>query len=69
MTAWSGLRGYVGLTLSLYILADVTIRDEAYRYLAFFYTAAIVVLTVIIQGCSFELLLKVCSFSIHLLWQ
>ena len=35
VTVWSGLRGYVGLTLSLYILADVTIKDEAYRFQAF----------------------------------
>ncbi|KAK9868440.1 hypothetical protein WJX84_000685 [Apatococcus fuscideae] len=57
ITAWSGLRGYVGLTLALYILSNPAVMDEVHRSQAFFYVAAVVVLTVIVQGCTFELFL------------
>lgn len=74
VTAWAGLRGLVGLILALLVLLDPriggTVDGAAYRQRAFFFMATTVVLTVVVQGTAFELLLnlRVCS-RIHMYYE
>lgn len=56
---WSGLRGIVGLTLALTVLTDSTAGNAAYRDQQFFFMSCILVLTVVVQGGTFPILLKV----------
>ena len=39
---WAGLRGAVGLSLSLYVLLDNSIEDLRYRTLTFFFVGMMV---------------------------
>jgi NhaP-type Na+/H+ and K+/H+ antiporter len=41
---WAGLRGAVGLSLSLFVLLDNTIEDLRYRTLSFFFMGMMVTL-------------------------
>ena len=59
LTAWSGIRGVVGLVLALYVLVDSSIPHEAYRTQVFFFLATTVVLTVVLQGITYAALAKV----------
>lgn len=58
--AWGGLRGAVGLALALFVSLDNQIADARFTTLTFFYIAAIVLLTLLIQGTTTPLLLQVC---------
>lgn len=58
--AWGGLRGAVGLALALFVSLDNQIADVRFTTLTFFYIAAIVLLTLLIQGTTTPLLLQVC---------
>ena len=60
LTAWSGLRGIVGLALALYVLLDARIENAAYRTQAFFFMSTTLVLTVVVQGSLYGPLLMVC---------
>lgn len=42
MQVWAGLRGAVGLSLSLFVLLDNTIEDLRYRTLSFFFMGMMV---------------------------
>jgi hypothetical protein len=60
---WSGLRGAVGLALSLFVLLDfsgpdATKADRAFGSLAFYYMAAITLLTLLVQGVTMAPLLR-----------
>ena len=57
--AWSGLRGAVGLALSLSVYNDRHLHSVDFRVTQFFHVGAIVLLTVTIQGSTMRLLLKV----------
>jgi NhaP-type Na+/H+ and K+/H+ antiporter len=57
--SWSGLRGAVGLSLSLFVLLDGQISDTRFRTLAFFHMGAVAFLTLIIQGTTMAPLLTV----------
>ncbi|CAL8468287.1 g7827 [Coccomyxa elongata] len=57
LTAWSGLRGIVGLALALYVLLDPGIGNAAYRSQAFFFMSTTLVLTVVVQGSLYGPLL------------
>ncbi len=59
LTAWSGLRGIVGLALALYVLVDPGIGNAAYRSQAFFFMSTTLVLTVVVQGSLYGALLMV----------
>eukprot|EP00884_Botryococcus_braunii_P017513 jgi/Botrbrau1/4445/Bobra.0348s0033.1 len=55
--SWSGLRGAVGLSLSLFVLLDGKISDVRFRTQAFFHMGAVAFLTLMIQGSTMGLLL------------
>ena len=55
----SGLRGAVGLSLSLFVLLDEKISDSRYRTLSFFFMGIIAFLTTLIQGTLMTPLLQV----------
>ena len=55
----SGLRGAVGLSLSLFVLLDEKIADSRYRTLSFFFMGITAFLTTLIQGTSMGPLLQV----------
>lgn len=59
LTAWSGLRGIVGLVLALYVFMDPAIGNAAYRTQAFFFMSSTLVLTVVVQGSLYGPLLVV----------
>ena len=59
VTVWSGIRGIVGIVLALLVLNDSAITDEAFKQRCFFLMATTVVLTVVIQGSTYSLVLKV----------
>lgn len=63
-TAWSGIRGFVGLILALMVYVDTSIDDQAYKLLCFFFMATTACLTIVIQGGAFEIILWV-SISSH----
>ena len=56
----SGLRGAVGLSLSLFVLLDRQISDLRFRSLAVFFMGAQALLTLVIQGTTMPWLLQVC---------
>jgi len=56
--SWSGLRGAVGLALSLFVLLDTRIANEQFRVLSFFFMGAITLLTLLVQGCTMTPLLR-----------
>ena len=56
---WAGLRGAVGLALSLFVLFDGQISDTSFRLLAFFFMGLIAAITIMIQGTTTGLLLQV----------
>ena len=58
-TAWSGVRGFVGLILALMVSVDTDIQDEPYKLLCLFFMATTACLTIITQGGIFELVLWV----------
>ena len=55
----SGLRGAVGLSLSLFVLLDQKIADSRYRTLSFFFMGIVAFLTTLIQGTLMGPLLQV----------
>ena len=55
----SGLRGAVGLSLSLFVLLDQKISDSRYRTLSFFFMGITAFLTTLIQGTSMGPILQV----------
>ena len=65
MTCWhrSGLRGAVGLALSLFVFLDDSIADRRFRVLTFFYMGAMAFLTLIIQGTTTPFLLRVSALA------
>ena len=58
-TAWSGIRGFVGLILALMVSVDTDIHNEPYKLLCLFFMATTACLTIIVQGGVFELVLWV----------
>ena len=56
---WAGLRGAVGLALSMFILFDGQFSDRSFRLLAFFFMGMIAAITILIQGTTTGLLLEV----------
>ena len=66
-TCWhrSGLRGAVGLALSLFVFLDDSIADRRFRVLTFFYMGAMAFLTLIIQGTTTPFLLRVRAWAGH----
>ena len=57
----SGLRGAVGLSLSLFVLLDNQISDQRFRTLSLFFMGCIAFLTTIIQGTTMGPFLQVRS--------
>ena len=57
----SGLRGAVGLSLSLFVYLDTSISNEQFRVLTFFYMGAQAFLTLCLQGTSMAYILRVRS--------
>lgn len=55
----SGLRGAVGLALSLFVFLDEAIADERFRVLTFFYIGTQAFLTLMLQGTTMPTLLRV----------
>lgn len=55
---WAGLRGAVGLALSLFVLFDGQISDKSFRLLAFFFMGLIAAITIVIQGTTTGVLLQ-----------
>lgn len=64
-TAWSGIRGFVGLILALMVYVDTSIDDQAYKLLCFFFMATTACLTIVVQGGAFEIILWVSISSHH----
>ena len=56
---WSGLRGAVGLALSLFVLFDTSITDIHFRVLVFFMVSMEAAISIVVQGSSMGLLLQV----------
>jgi len=60
--AWSGLRGAVGLALSLFVVLDFqnapNLSDRQFGELCFFYMGAITLLTLLVQGVTMAPLLR-----------
>ena len=54
----AGLRGAVGLSLSLFVLLDRQISDLRFRSLAVFFMGAQALLTLVIQGTTMPWLLQ-----------
>lgn len=54
-----GLRGAVGLSLSLFVLLDQKISDDRYRTLSFFFMGIVAFLTTLIQGATMAPILQV----------
>lgn len=70
-TAWSGIRGFVGLILALMVSVDPDIQDEPYKLLCLFFMATTACLTIVVQGGFFELVLWVsccCASGNHSLF-
>ncbi len=63
---WAGLRGAVGLALSLFVLFDGQISDESFRLLAFFFMGLIAAITIVTQGTTTGFLLQVSIAPSHL---
>ena len=62
----SGLRGAVGLSLSLFVLLDDQIADRRYRTLSLFFMGITAFLTTLVQGTTMGPVLQVLSiFLIH----
>ncbi|MGV2390185.1 MAG UNVERIFIED_CONTAM: hypothetical protein LVR29_23800 [Microcystis novacekii LVE1205-3] len=55
---WAGLRGAVGVTMSLFIFLDELILDERYKYLCLFFMALMAFITVLVNGIT-KLVLQV----------
>ena len=62
---WAGLRGAVGLALSLFVLFDGQISDKSFRLLAFFFMGLIAAITIVIQGTTTGVLLQVSVAPSH----
>lgn len=66
---WAGLRGAVGLALSMFLLFDGEVSDRSFRLLAFFFTGMIAAITILVQGATTGLLLEVtpcaCLFKVE----
>ena len=62
---WAGLRGAVGLALSLFVLFDGQISDKSFRLLAFFFMGLIAAITIVIQGTTTGVLLQVSTAPSH----
>jgi len=60
---WSGLRGAVGLTLSLIVYNSTEFEDEQFKLLVFFHVAMMAVLTLLLQGSTTSLLLKALGYT------
>ena len=56
---WAGLRGAVGLALSMFILFDRQVSDRSFRVLAFFFMGLIAAITILVQGTTTGILLQV----------
>ena len=56
---WAGLRGAVGLALSMFLLFDGQVSDRSFRLLAFFFMGMIAAITILVQGTTTGLLLQV----------
>ncbi|KAK9789560.1 hypothetical protein WJX73_006097 [Symbiochloris irregularis] len=63
ITAWSGIRGLVGLVLALSVLDASSIGDKRFQVSSFYFMATTLVLTTVVQGSSYSLLLKVAGQS------
>ena len=65
ITAWSGLRGVVGLVLALEGLDSGVIGTQkgSFRELCFFHFGAVLVLTTVVQGGTFKVVLKACQID------
>ena len=61
---WAGLRGAVGLALSLFVLFDGQISDRSFRLLAFFFMGLISAITICVQGSTTGILLQVSHRSL-----
>ena len=55
----SGLRGAVGLSLSLFVLLDNQIADVRYRTLSLFFMGCVAFLTTLVQGTTMGPFLQV----------
>lgn len=60
---WAGLRGAVGLSLSLFVLLDNSIEDLRYRTLSFFFMGMMAGVTLVVQGSTTGLLLRVLGLT------
>lgn len=56
---WAGLRGAVGLALSMFLLFDGRVSDRSFRLLAFFFMGMIAAITILVQGTTTSWLLEV----------
>ncbi|DBB05081.1 TPA: hypothetical protein ACH3X3_010345 [Trebouxia sp. C0006] len=51
-TAWSGIRGFVGLILALMVSVDTDVQYKPYKFLCFFFMATTACLTIIARAAS-----------------
>ena len=56
---WAGLRGAVGLALSMFLLFEGRVSDRSFRLLAFFFMGMIAAITILVQGTTTSWLLEV----------
>ena len=63
---WAGLRGAVGLALSMFLLFDGQVSDRSFRLLAFFFMGMIAAITILVQGTTTGLLLEVLVICLSL---
>lgn len=63
---WAGLRGAVGLALSMFLLFDGRVSDRSFRLLAFFFMGMIAAITILVQGTTTSWLLEVTLVPIWL---
>lgn len=56
---WAGLRGAVGVAMSLFIFLDPLITDEAYKVRCIFFMALMAFATVLLNGSTTKFVLQV----------
>jgi NhaP-type Na+/H+ or K+/H+ antiporter len=60
---WAGLRGAVGVAMSLFIFLDPLIKDEAYKVRCLFFMALMAFATVLLNGSTTKYVLQVGRWS------
>jgi NhaP-type Na+/H+ or K+/H+ antiporter len=62
---WGGLRGAVGMVMSLFIFLDTRIHNASFQSYCVFYMGTMAFLTVLVNGGTTKALLKRLGFMSH----